>query len=199
MQDKAKTKAKTAATAPADSQQAPKAPSAKKSSSSLLRNGLVVVALGLIATSLFLEEPSSTPDDETIQAIKASFKTEGSAAREQIAQMQEVGNVDAVETAYQQGQVFESDGERVDAYLMYFFAARKGHAESALKLAEMSDPLANRPEKAEPYQAYKWYKTAADSGIEEASEQLEKLKQWAETSAGEGNPAAQRLLLQWPS
>lgn len=171
----------------------------KKSHHNLVRNGLAIVALALIATSLFMEDGSDKPDEKEIQAIKASFKADGTAAREQIEQMQTEATPDQPKVAFEQGQSFESKGEPVNAYLMYFYAARQGNSEAAMKLAQMSDPLSKDNENAEPYQAYKWYKVAADKGVEKAQQQLIQLKQWAENSAQKGNPTAQRLLLQWQS
>jgi TPR repeat protein len=52
---------------------------------------------------------------------------------------------------------------------------------------------------AEPdaYQAYKWYSAALEHGSPEAQQRLEALRDWATQAAAQGNPEAERLLLQW--
>lgn len=199
MQDKAKNTG--ASTKPTLDSERPSttSPVATKQRSGWVRNGLALIALGLIATSLFMGEPADTEDAASIQAIKASFKTDGAAAREQIEQIESTQTANGVDTAFEQGESFETSGEPINAYLMYFYAARQGHVPSAMKLANIADPLATPSGEAEPYQAYKWYKTAADSGVEQAKEKLARLREWAEASALKGDPEAKRLLLQWQS
>ncbi len=52
-------------------------------------------------------------------------------------------------------------------------------------------------ESADPMQAYKWYKLAAEGGLNEARVRLALLRKATETAAAAGDPKAQRLLLNW--
>lgn len=171
----------------------------KKKKHDFVQSGLILLAVGLIATSLLMDEPKPELDAKEIQEIKASFKADGTEARETIAKIRETGEDNNLQAAFDLGNTYEADNEPVNAYLMYFFAAKKGHAESAMKLARLADPVNSESSSPQPYQAYKWYKAAADSGIQGAKEHLEKLKEWAQASARDGNQRAQRLLLQWQS
>jgi TPR repeat protein len=97
-----------------------------------------------------------------------------------------------------------SDQQRADdAYLLYRFAARQGHAGAALVLGTQADPaffqadetgVLNRPD---IQQAYKWYSVAVAAGNEEAVKRLRHLREQVERSAANGDAAARRLMLQW--
>ncbi|MGD8842558.1 MAG: hypothetical protein PVJ83_03700 [Gammaproteobacteria bacterium] len=97
-----------------------------------------------------------------------------------------------------------SDQQRTDdAYLLYRFAAREGHAGAALVLGTQADPaffqadetgVLSRPD---IQQAYKWYSVAAAAGNEEAVKRLRHLRERVERSAADGDAAARRLMLQW--
>ncbi|MGD8588939.1 MAG: hypothetical protein PVG22_08940 [Chromatiales bacterium] len=93
-------------------------------------------------------------------------------------------------------------GQGTDAYLLYFYAARKGHGQSAFALAEMNDPAYFKEgnellEKPDPTQAYKWYSMAAASQVDQAEERLIELRAGVEAAAAAGDLSAQRLLLNW--
>ena len=94
-------------------------------------------------------------------------------------------------------------GSRIaDAHLLYFFAARRGHAPAALVLAEIYDPvrfdkdrsLLGRPD---PLQALKWYRVAANQGDGEAQARLKTLESWVDARARAGDAEAERLRLSW--
>lgn len=195
MPDKSETTKKTVEPQPP----APEITQPQKPKHNLVRNGLIAVAIGLIATSLLMDEPKQAQDTQEIQKIQASFKADGTEARETIAQIRATGEDKNLQAAFDQGETFEKKNEPVNAYLMYFFAAKKGHADSAMKLAKLADPVSGEAQSPEPYQAYKWYKAAADSGVKAAHKHLDKLKEWAQASARNGDQSAQRLLLQWQS
>jgi TPR repeat protein len=96
----------------------------------------------------------------------------------------------------------QTEGKLDDAQVLLFFGARRGHAQSAFAYAELNDPLHHSPETsllAEPdaFQAYRWYTTALDAGMEAAAERLAALREWTENEAAAGNSEADRLLLQW--
>ena len=106
------------------------------------------------------------------------------------------------DAAYSSAQRFQRDGQLADAQLLYFFAARAGHAPSAFALATMNDPLHHSETSSllpEPdaFQAYRWYTEAQDQGMEDARERLDALQAWARAAAAEGDQEAERLLLQW--
>ena len=64
-----------------------------------------------------------------------------------------------------------------DAYLLYFFAAREGHAASALALGTQADPAQYNPQDSvfdapDIIQAHKWYQAAAQNGNAQGRERL---------------------------
>ncbi len=89
-----------------------------------------------------------------------------------------------------------------DAHLLYFFAARRGHAPAAFVLAGIYDPLhfdkgrslLGRPD---PLQALKWYSVAAAEGEREAKTRLRSLQSWVDAKARAGDAEALRLRLSW--
>ena len=97
----------------------------------------------------------------------------------------------------------QAGGNLEDAYLLYRFAARHGHAQAAMTLGTRADPAFHDaassylPEP-EPGQAYKWYGMAAEAGNEEALQRLQDLRQRVQRDAAAGDEQARRLLLQWP-
>ncbi|WP_125932211.1 SEL1-like repeat protein [Thiosocius teredinicola] len=108
----------------------------------------------------------------------------------------------------QLGKVFEAaesaraNREMADAYLLYFFAAREGHAPAALVLGEQADPATRDPDTsvfdaADLTQAHKWYQLAAENGDTEGSKRLTDLRTRVETLAAGGDPEAQRITLLW--
>ncbi|MEJ2577187.1 MAG: deoxyribonuclease [Gammaproteobacteria bacterium] len=104
--------------------------------------------------------------------------------------------------AYAEAERLRSEGRLTDAWLIHFYAARLGHAPSALVLGTLSDPTYHEAgmgalDAPDPAQALKWYKVAADAGDGEAARRLDNLRTRLEQAAAEGDPEAQRLLLQF--
>ncbi len=124
----------------------------------------------------------------------------GDSARAIIADIRAGGRSYDLEKLYTQAGQFLAGQRLADAHLLYFFAARTGHAASAFVLAEMFDPnyftkdtsLLGRPD---PVQASKWYRNAANNGYAQAGERLKQLKQWVVKRASTGDSEARRLLL----
>ncbi len=124
----------------------------------------------------------------------------GQEAREYIRRLREQGPPWPFEELMQKASTYLRDGRLADAWLLYFFAAREGHVEAMMTLAEMSDPnlfaadnnLLDRPE---PVQAYKWYQRALAAGFEPAKERLAALRGWAQQAAAAGDRDAQTLML----
>ena len=125
----------------------------------------------------------------------------GARARAMIAEMRSSGELqlDEIFAAADQAQ---TDGELDDAYLLYFFAAREGHAASALVLGRQADPAGEQGgerlfDSPDLTQAHKWYRIAAANGDPEARQRLDDLRQRIEQLAASGDPQAQRIALQW--
>lgn len=163
-----------------------------------------VVAVAVVAAALlvyFLYPSATVPPDGGPGVVTEAER--GDTAREVIAELQEDaenGRAD-LDEAFRQAQEFRADGRLADAQLLYFFAAREGHAQAAFELGTMNDPLHHDPSisllpEPDPFQAYKWYRQAEEGGVSEAAERLEALKKWAEQEA-QANADAERLLLQW--
>jgi len=107
-----------------------------------------------------------------------------------------------LETAFERAQGFQQAGQLADAQVLFFYAARGGHAGAAFELGAMNDPNHHSPETSllsEPdaFQAYRWYSAAQDQGVTAAGERLEALRVWAEAASAAGDSEAERLLLQW--
>ncbi|MDQ3565582.1 MAG: hypothetical protein M3436_16170 [Pseudomonadota bacterium] len=181
---------------------------------SVLRSPVTWGALAvLIGISVFLfsgtrKGPVSAPPEEAppLAQTTGGQETEegsgraGDSARAIIADVRGGGRSYDLEKLYTQAGQFLADQRLADAHLLYFFAARTGHAASAFVLAEMFDPnyftkdtsLLGRPD---PVQASKWYRNAASNGYAQAGERLKQLKQWVIKRASTGDPEARRLLL----
>ncbi|MGB5278485.1 MAG: hypothetical protein WBO73_05070 [Gammaproteobacteria bacterium] len=126
----------------------------------------------------------------------------GDRARAVIAQLRAENEEPDPGEVFAQAEQLQSESQLDDAYLLYRFAARQGHAQAALVLGSQADPAFYTSETSilpEPdlQQAYKWYQVAAAAGNEEAVVRLESLRERVEQSAADGNGPARRLMLQW--
>lgn len=124
----------------------------------------------------------------------------GMRAREYIAQLREQGTPYPLDEANDKAAGYQADGSLADAYLLYFFAAREGHANSMLEMARINDPRFFKPDNAlldEPdaIQALKWYRRAQQSDVAEAGSLLESLRIWAEAESASGSEVAEQILL----
>jgi TPR repeat protein len=154
----------------------------------------LAVAIAAVVAGILLLRPAPEPG-----AVTGADRAED--AREYLADVRQEGP-ESYGDAYRQAAEYRENGQLADAQLLYFYAARGGHAGAEFALAEMNDP--NHHERAtsllaEPdaYQAYKWYSAALEHGSPEAQQRLEALRDWATQAAAQGNPEAERLLLQW--
>jgi len=169
--------------------------------------GLVLAALAVLVIVYLTfqqaeREPIPDPGAPTESVAPAESAAErGDSAREIIADLRSRQNVDYAQ-AYERARQFQAEGQDADAQLLLFFAARGGHADAAFDLGALNDPnhhtadsgLAAEPD---PFQAYRWYRSARDAGHESADERLTALRTWAEDAADTGDAEAERLLLQW--
>jgi hypothetical protein len=183
------------------------------------------LVLGLTLYSLLPSKPESVPVPEDNIAVnkvplvdaaavvdpsEASNKqdstesalADGENARAMISDLRREDTKPDMEAMFHQAEEFHASGNPTDAYLLYFYLAKKGHGPSAMALAVTSDPvfftqsgaLNNKPD---PFQAYKWYHHAVKAGVPQAQENLDNLKDTIEAVALSGDRSAQRLLLQW--
>ncbi|MCF6235537.1 MAG: hypothetical protein L3J70_04060 [Gammaproteobacteria bacterium] len=125
----------------------------------------------------------------------------GDQARSIIGQFRDQNGEDPAEL-YNNALQFTKSGEAMDAYLLYYFAAREGHINASIALAKMYDPIRflkerSHIEKADAALAFNWYKKAAGRGSRVAADHLESLRHWVETSLPDSTLEKQRLLLLW--
>jgi len=124
----------------------------------------------------------------------------GELARDEIRQWRAQGAPYPFDSIMAKASEFASNGSLADAHLLFFFAAREGHVDAMMMMAEMSDPTLFRADnnlldRANAVQAYKWYKQALELGFEPARARLDNLRAWAEAESGYGNAEASHLLL----
>ena len=100
--------------------------------------------------------------------------------------------------AYNAGETLRKKGQLDEAYILYFFAAREGHANSAYRLGQLADNIISKSSyRADATQAIKWYRKAESAGVSEATDALNALKRYYEDKARSGDSNARRLLLLW--
>lgn len=167
----------------------------------------IAVAVIVVIAAVLLLRPKPEPIPEPGRPIETvepaqSAEERGDTAREIIAQLETDPDGPDLAEAHARAQDYLAEGRSADAQLLYFFAARGGHAPAAFDLATFNDP--NHAETAsglvaapDPFQAYRWYKAARDAGDERAAQRLEQLRAWAESASRAGDGNAERLLLQW--
>jgi TPR repeat protein len=166
------------------------------SRTTLIAAGVAIAVAAIVAVLwIFLSRPSVGPG-ATAGAEHAAE------AREFIADVRKPGP-ESYADAYARAREFQKQGRLADAQLLYFYAARGGHADAEFELAAMNDPNHHSSKTSllpEPdaFQAYKWYSAALEHGSTKAQERLDALHQWATKRAAEGDSEAERLLLQWP-
>ncbi len=152
--------------------------------------------------SLLSDGPAEDPAPvETQASTEIMDARPGAKARALITEMRAAGDIqlDEIFDAARQAQ---AEGEMADAYLLYFYAAREGHAASALALGTQADPAQRDPQDSvfdapDIIQAHKWYQAAAQNGNAQGRERLADLRQRVEQLAADGDPQAQRISLIW--
>lgn len=166
---------------------------------------ILVVVLAVVYLLWPQPEPVPVPDPglpgETVAPAETA-EERGDSAREIINRLEADPEGPDYAEAHASAERYRADGRLADAQLLYFFAARGGHATAAFDLATFSDPNHHAAEASlmaepDPFQAYRWYTAARDSGHEGASARLEELRAWAEAAGRAGDSEAERLLLQW--
>lgn len=187
---------------------------------SLLQNPLswtvlaVVAGIGIFIALSGRESPFSDPTTVPPAApagisngAKLPGRTEGSKdagqeARTIIGEVRRQGGEYDLSSVFTRAGELQKKGKLVDAYLLYFFAAREGHGLSAFMLGGMLDPNHFSPEvglieRPDAGQALKWYRVAAKNGNPAAKDRVLELQRWAEERARAGDLQAQQLTLGW--
>lgn len=183
------------------------------------RNPLIWIALVVVALVLFIlfggSRPALTPAGQEAVSPPSSGRevrgepeagqvetamTPGQEARDYIRRLRQQDAPIPFDEIMRRAAAYLRDGRLADAWLLYFFAAREGHVEAMMTLAEMSDPNRfsadnNLLDRAEPVQAYKWYRRALTAGFEPARQRLAALRDWAERAAARGDRDARILML----
>lgn len=159
----------------------------------------VAAAVLLVALWYFAFGPGDSGDAASAPTTAREAVPE--LAREVISAQQQEQAPDYAATL-EQARSLRADGNLADAQLLYFYAARGGHAPAAFELAELYDPLhfdpsASLMEQPDAFQAFKWYQEAARAGDQQASARLQDLQLWAQQAAEDGDIDAEQLLLQW--
>lgn len=181
------------------------------------KNPLIWIAIAVALLILFLvvggerglsridPAPEQVPEqaEDSAGTIERSLLVPpGMRARQYIEQLRAAGGPYPLQEIHAKALSYSSEGSLADAHLLYFFAAREDHLPSILMMAEMSDPTRFRAQDslldyADVIQAYKWYQRAADLGDETSLARVEELQTWARDAAGDGDPQARQLLLNY--
>jgi len=149
-----------------------------------------------------VKAPSNPPVAAAVAPAGVDTDRPGEEARALIATMRAPNAEEDLDTVFRKAGESLKLGRIADAHLLYFFAARRGHAPAALVLAGIYDPvrfdkdrsLLGRPD---PLQALKWYRVAANQGDGEAQARLKTLESWVDARARAGDAEAERLRLSW--
>ncbi len=146
------------------------------------------------------KQKPATPAPKTADTKPAT--PPGSRARAIIAELKQQQGAADLDRIFTSAEDLKAEGMLADAHLLYFYAAKQGHAPSAMALGMMHDPdyhskLTSIMDKPDPAQAYKWYSQAAESGNLMARAHLDDLRARVELAAAGGDATAKRLLLQW--
>ena len=149
-----------------------------------------------------VKAPSNPPVAAAVAPAGLDTDRPGEEARALIAAMRAPDAEEDLATVFRKAGESLNLGRIADAHLLYFFAARRGHAPAALVLAGIYDPvrfdkdrsLLGRPD---PLQALKWYRVAAEQGDGEAQARLKTLESWVDARARAGDAEAERLRLSW--
>lgn len=162
---------------------------------------LAIAAILLLALLYWYLSSGPGSSSKTAPPPPTSKQAVPEIAREVISEQQEEQAPD-YPAALEQARSLRAEGKLADAQLLYFFAARGGYPPAAFELAELYDPLyfdvsTSLMDKADPFQAFKWYQQALQAGEDAAAVRLDALRAWAQEAADEGDMEAEQLLMQW--
>jgi TPR repeat protein len=147
--------------------------------------------------------PPPPPRQKTVTTPVPPPRAErpGAAARNLIARLRASDSVD-LDQVTQTAWDMQARGERTDAYLLFFYAAREGNPGAAFALGEQADPnfwdaATSVYESSDLAQSYKWYSLAAKGGDASAQQRIQILRTQIEQRAATGDTEARRLMLLW--
>jgi TPR repeat protein len=156
------------------------------------------------ATASSAEATTKPTESAAVTPQKSSTRPllDGEAARTLITAQRSGSDSHPLSVITRLAERYQNQGRLTDAYLLWFFAARKGDGEAAFALASLHDPNHFKTgndllSKADANQAYKWYSAAARHSIPQAAERLQALRTTLQRQADAGDMAANRLLLNW--
>ncbi|GEM_PF-1419829 len=145
------------------------------------------------------QQPQSTPSQPINELMDSQ---PGFQARRFLEDLEIAGQQDDLDEVVRQAEIFSQAKFTSDAYLLYFYAARKNHPDAAFTLGQFNDPatfnlnpsIIDRPNVT---QARKWYNIAESSGHPDASKSLRQLRQYIKDQANSGNQLSQLLKSSW--
>ena len=147
---------------------------------------------------------NSLSENDLEQFANTGTIAPGTAARSFIAELEKTGESINLDMIYDQAEMLSNQNQPVDTYILNFYAAKRGHAKAAFRLAQMTDPATFSKKssfslfkKADVTQANKWYIQAVYAGHPEAKRFLKQMRDKVKHKAAAGDEIAQRLLLQF--
>ena len=154
--------------------------------------------VSLVDAAAVMESSNTSSSQSSVESTLA----DGENARLVISNLKRQDKDPDMDVLFKQAEQYHAAGNPTDAYLLYFYLAKKGHGPSAMALAVTSDPIyytrsGALNSKPDPFQAFKWYRRAVKAGVPQAQKNLDNLKENIEAVASSGDRSAQRLLLQW--
>ena len=169
---------------------------------------IIIVVIGLVAYIFMGTERGNPVVSKPVESNnkisgdidRSLLVPPGMRARQFIEQLRTRGQPYPLDSVFDKANQYHKEGSLADAHLLYFFAAREGHVDSMMKMAEMSDPNLFQAENslldhADALQSYKWYQKAAQQGQADVKERIQALRHWAQQESESGNPYARQLLL----
>lgn len=134
------------------------------------------------------------------QAPKPKAMQPGEAARQFIGNQEDSGEAIDLDKFYDKAEKLSKQGQSMDAYLLYFYAAKRGHGNSAFKLALIADPATFKADlsitgKPNLVQAKKWYEQAALAGHPSAKRSIEQFRTQVSAQAAQGDDQAQEMMI----
>lgn len=166
---------------------------------SSINNSVAINVPSSMTTSTQIAEIGASENIAT-ESLTAENLLEGEHARNFIKTA--LGNGQQTpDSIFEQAEALRKAMKYTDAWLLYFYAARQGHAPSSVSLASMSDPntyqkFGSPLNKGDEFQALKWYSLASKQGDTASIENFTKFKKLLENKAKSGDTHSRQLLLQ---
>jgi len=141
-------------------------------------------------------------DNSTDISPSVAVYNDADAARLFIKELESAGSEVNLDAVYEKAESMNAEQKLNGAYLLYFYAAKQGHANAAFRLGQFADPETFDPKRSlldapNASQAYKWYQSAFIAGHPQAKQSLGRLRSEVEKLAASGDERAYQLSLQW--